>query len=38
MPSGALAAQWPIEEKVEKADYVINTDGTFERPMRRSTR
>lgn len=25
-----LAAQWPIEEKVRRADYVIRTDGTFE--------
>jgi dephospho-CoA kinase len=25
-----LAAQWPIEEKVKRADYVIRTDGTFE--------
>ena len=24
-----LAAQWPIEEKVSRADYVIRTDGTF---------
>jgi dephospho-CoA kinase len=24
-----LAAQWPIEEKVKRADYVIRTDGTF---------
>jgi dephospho-CoA kinase len=24
-----LAAQWPIEEKAERADYVIRTDGTF---------
>ena len=24
-----LAAQWPIEEKVRRADYVIRTDGTF---------
>ena len=24
-----LDAQWPIEAKVEKADYVIRTDGTF---------
>jgi dephospho-CoA kinase len=23
-----LAAQWPIEEKVNRADYVIRTDGT----------
>ena len=22
-----LAAQWPIEEKVRRADYVIRTDG-----------
>jgi dephospho-CoA kinase len=25
-----LAAQWPIAQKVAKADYVIRTDGTFE--------
>jgi dephospho-CoA kinase len=25
-----LAAQWPIEKKVEKATFVIKTDGTFE--------
>ncbi len=25
-----LAAQWPIEEKVGRADLVIRTDGTFE--------
>jgi len=24
-----LAAQWPIEEKAARADYVISTDGTF---------
>jgi dephospho-CoA kinase len=24
-----LDAQWPIEEKVRRADYVIRTDGTF---------
>jgi dephospho-CoA kinase len=24
-----LAAQWPIEEKVRRADYVIDTGGTF---------
>ena len=24
-----LDAQWPIEAKMEKADYVIRTDGTF---------
>ena len=24
-----LAAQWPIEEKAHRADYVIRTDGTF---------
>jgi dephospho-CoA kinase len=24
-----LAAQWPIEEKAERADYLIQTDGTF---------
>ena len=25
-----LAAQWPITEKVSRADYVIRTDGAFE--------
>jgi dephospho-CoA kinase len=25
-----LAAQWPTEKKVERADFVIRTDGTFE--------
>jgi dephospho-CoA kinase len=25
-----LAAQWPIDEKVARADYVIRTDGTHE--------
>ena len=25
-----LAAQWPIGEKVARADYVIRTDGTYE--------
>ncbi|MGE5360856.1 MAG: dephospho-CoA kinase [Bacteroidales bacterium] len=25
-----LAAQWPIEEKMRRADYVIDTSGTFE--------
>lgn len=24
-----LAAQWPIDEKVARADYVVRTDGTF---------
>ena len=24
-----LAAQWPIDEKIERADYVIRTDGSF---------
>ena len=24
-----LASQWPIEEKVKRADYVIRTDGTY---------
>lgn len=24
-----LAAQWPIDEKARRADYVIRTDGTF---------
>jgi dephospho-CoA kinase len=24
-----LAAQWPIERKVQLADHVIRTDGTF---------
>ena len=25
-----LAAQWPTEQKASRADFVINTDGTFE--------
>src|SRR5262245_54635056 len=25
-----IAAQWPIEQKVANADYVIHTDGTFD--------
>jgi len=25
-----LAAQWPSEKKVARADFVVNTDGTFE--------
>ena len=25
-----LAAQWPIGEKIERADFVIRTDGTFD--------
>ena len=25
-----LAAQWPIEKKIEKATFVIKTDGTFD--------
>jgi dephospho-CoA kinase len=25
-----IAAQWPLEEKVRRADHVIRTDGTFE--------
>jgi dephospho-CoA kinase len=24
-----IAAQWPIDEKIKRADYVIRTDGTF---------
>jgi hypothetical protein len=24
-----LEAQWPIGAKVEKADYVVRTDGTY---------
>jgi dephospho-CoA kinase len=24
-----LSSQWPIEEKIARADYVINTEGTF---------
>ena len=30
-----LAAQWPIGEKVARADYVIRTDESFARPRRR---
>ncbi len=29
-----LAAQWRIEDKIAKADYVIRTDGTFEQTDR----
>ncbi len=29
-----IAAQWPIEEKIRRADYVIRTDGTFEETAR----
>ena len=25
-----MAAQWPIADKVRRADYVIDTSGTFE--------
>ena len=25
-----LAAQWPMEQKASRADFVVNTDGTFE--------
>lgn len=25
-----MAAQWPIDEKVRRADHIIRTDGTFE--------
>ena len=25
-----IASQWPIHEKVERADYVIHTDGSYE--------
>jgi dephospho-CoA kinase len=25
-----LAAQWPIERKVARADYIVRTDGTFD--------
>jgi dephospho-CoA kinase len=25
-----LAAQWPTERKASRADFVVNTDGTFE--------
>jgi len=25
-----IAAQWPLDEKISRADYVIRTDGTFE--------
>jgi dephospho-CoA kinase len=30
-----LAAQWPTEKKVARADYVVSTDGTFEDTNRR---
>jgi dephospho-CoA kinase len=29
-----IAAQWPLEQKIAKADYVIRTDGTFEETNR----
>jgi dephospho-CoA kinase len=29
-----LAAQWPIDEKVSRADFVIRTDGAFEETNR----
>lgn len=29
-----LAAQWPAEKKIARADFVINTDGTFEETNR----
>jgi dephospho-CoA kinase len=29
-----LAAQWPTQRKVERADFVIRTDGTFEETNR----
>jgi dephospho-CoA kinase len=32
--SRRIAAQWPIEDKVRRADYVIRTDGTFEETRR----
>ena len=25
-----LAAQWPTDEKVARADFVVTTDGSFE--------
>jgi len=25
-----LAAQWPTEKKTARADFIINTDGTFD--------
>jgi len=32
--SQRLAAQWPIEEKAARADFVIRTDGTFDETNR----
>ena len=29
-----IAAQWPLDKKVAKADYVIRTDGTFDETNR----
>jgi len=29
-----IAAQWPLERKIAKADYVIRTDGTFDETNR----
>jgi dephospho-CoA kinase len=33
-----LAAQWPIEEKMSRADYVIRTDGNFDETNRQVAR
>jgi dephospho-CoA kinase len=30
-----IDAQWPLADKVARADYVIRTDGTFEETNRR---
>lgn len=32
-----MAAQWPLEEKTRRADYVIWTDGTIEETRQRTT-
>ena len=29
-----LSAQWPTEKKVAKADFVVNTDGSFDETNR----
>jgi len=31
-----VAAQWPIDDKVRLADYVIRTDGTIEETRARA--
>ena len=33
-----ISAQWPIDQKVSRADYVIRTDGTYEETDRQVTK